>query len=139
MYCELKAYYAHYDFGNLGNLNNYGQSTPPLYDASKVTAPQITFWGDNDWLADPVVCLHYHLISKYPLTFLYNFLKGCGLGRSSVSQFGAERPHSPLQSFGFSLGSSCQWIRQRCNFSQHANQTPSLKIYNVDMILGIFH
>ncbi|KZS21232.1 Lipase-like protein [Daphnia magna] len=48
------AYYAHYDFGTLGNINNYGQETPPLYNAGKVTAPMITFWGDNDWLADPV-------------------------------------------------------------------------------------
>lgn len=53
---ELKlAYYAHYDFGTWGNVNNYGQETPPLYNAGKVTAPiMITFWGDNDWLADPV-------------------------------------------------------------------------------------
>lgn len=48
------AYYAQYDFGRLGNQNNYGQDTPPLYNAAKVTAPMITFWGDNDWLADPV-------------------------------------------------------------------------------------
>lgn len=49
------ANYAHYDHGYMGNLNHYGQSTPPLYDPTKVLAPVISFWGDNDWLADPVV------------------------------------------------------------------------------------
>ena len=49
------ANYAYYDYGRAGNLANYGQPTPPLYNASKVLAPVMTFWGDNDWLADPKV------------------------------------------------------------------------------------
>lgn len=47
--------YGRYDFGSIGNSNNYGQRTPPPYDATKVLAPVMTFWGDNDWLADPLV------------------------------------------------------------------------------------
>lgn len=53
----LQAYYAHYDFGQLSNLNHYGQDRPPLYDATKVFAPVFAFWGDKDWLADPVVSI----------------------------------------------------------------------------------
>lgn len=48
-------YYVHYDYGTIGNVAHYGQNTPPLYDATKVMTPVITFWGDNDWLADPRV------------------------------------------------------------------------------------
>ena len=38
-------------------LEGWGTKTTTdktLYNAAKVTAPMITFWGDNDWLADPV-------------------------------------------------------------------------------------
>ena len=48
--------YGRYDFGPVGNMNNYyGQRTPPPYDAAKVLVPVMTFWGDNDWLVDPLV------------------------------------------------------------------------------------
>ena len=47
------AYYAHYDYGLLGNLVNYGQKTPPLYNLSTVTVPVTIFSGSNDWLAVP--------------------------------------------------------------------------------------
>merc|ERR1712002_337772 len=42
-----------YDFGAAGNMEHYGQETPPEYDLSKVTAPVALFWGENDWMADP--------------------------------------------------------------------------------------
>ncbi|KAK8400725.1 hypothetical protein O3P69_002493 [Scylla paramamosain] len=42
-----------YDYGLLGNLNHYGQNTPPLYNLSAVTAPIGLFWGQTDWIAPP--------------------------------------------------------------------------------------
>ncbi|XP_050735947.1 lipase 3-like [Eriocheir sinensis] len=42
-----------YDYGLIGNMNHYGQSTPPLYNLSAVTAPVGLFWGQTDWLATP--------------------------------------------------------------------------------------
>ena len=44
-----------YDFGKHKNIEVYGQDTPPEYDIEKVTAPVVTYWGDNDWLAAPDV------------------------------------------------------------------------------------
>jgi len=37
-----------YDFGETGNILHYHQSTPPVYDLSKVTAPTAIFKGDAD-------------------------------------------------------------------------------------------
>lgn len=42
-----------YDYGLLGNLNHYGQNTPPLYNLSNVTLPVGLFHSDNDWMAAP--------------------------------------------------------------------------------------
>nr|ACU57197.1 triacylglycerol lipase [Penaeus vannamei] len=42
-----------YDYGLIGNLNHYGQNTPPLFNLSRVAAPVGLFWGSTDWLADP--------------------------------------------------------------------------------------
>ncbi|ODM97071.1 Lipase 3 [Orchesella cincta] len=39
-----------YDHGRAGNLEAYGQETPPEYDISKITAPVALWWGENDWL-----------------------------------------------------------------------------------------
>ena len=44
-----------YDHGVEINLIRYGQAKPPLYNLSKVTAPVFSIFGENDWLADPVV------------------------------------------------------------------------------------
>lgn len=44
-----------YDYGLIGNMNHYGQNTPPLYNLSSVTAPVGLFWGQTDWLATPQV------------------------------------------------------------------------------------
>lgn len=41
-----------FDYGNVGNLANYGQSNPPLYDFSKVPPPVALFSGNEDRLAD---------------------------------------------------------------------------------------
>lgn len=42
-----------YNFGENGNLKNYGQPHPPVYDLTKMQVPTALFWGDLDWLADP--------------------------------------------------------------------------------------
>lgn len=52
-----------YDYGPQGNLEHYGQLTPPTYDLSRVTAPVYLFWGDNDLLTTPEV-LHQHLFQN---------------------------------------------------------------------------
>ncbi|CAG0891911.1 unnamed protein product [Cyprideis torosa] len=41
-----------YDFGTLGNLEEYGQEEPPPYDLSKVTVPVYFIYSENDWLTD---------------------------------------------------------------------------------------
>ena len=43
-----------YDYGEEGNLEHYGQSTPRDYDLKKVTAPTAIFKGDADDLADVI-------------------------------------------------------------------------------------
>lgn len=49
----MSGVFSKYDYGLIGNLNHYGQNTPPLFNLSRVTAPVGLFWGSTDWLADP--------------------------------------------------------------------------------------
>jgi len=42
-----------FDYGTTGNQANYGQSTPPLYDYTKIPGPIAIFSGNEDRLADP--------------------------------------------------------------------------------------
>eukprot|EP01089_Gocevia_fonbrunei_P006698 TRINITY_DN1755_c0_g1_i3.p1 TRINITY_DN1755_c0_g1~~TRINITY_DN1755_c0_g1_i3.p1 ORF type:complete len:149 (+),score=25.62 TRINITY_DN1755_c0_g1_i3:405-851(+) len=44
-----------FDYGHAGNMQHYGQSTPPQYDISKfpTNLPLALFTGGNDYLADP--------------------------------------------------------------------------------------
>ncbi|XP_054773172.2 gastric triacylglycerol lipase-like [Lytechinus pictus] len=42
-----------YDFGVIGNLDEYNQTTPPEYYVGNLTVPVALFWGENDFLADP--------------------------------------------------------------------------------------
>lgn len=39
-----------YNYGWLGNLMRYGQTSPPPYDLKKITAPVYIFYGPNDLL-----------------------------------------------------------------------------------------
>ncbi|WKY09332.1 hypothetical protein Q1695_002022 [Nippostrongylus brasiliensis] len=50
-----------YDYGTKGNMKKYGQSTPPEYDFTKITAQTVIYWGDEDWLADPTDITGYLL------------------------------------------------------------------------------
>lgn len=43
-----------FDYGPAGNLQRYGQSTPPVYNLSNVNVPHAMFLGADDKLADPV-------------------------------------------------------------------------------------
>ena len=54
-----------YDFGTTGNLNRYGQVSPPPYNLSQVTAPVYIVSSPNDFLADPTVInnIYYFKIS----------------------------------------------------------------------------
>jgi len=46
--------FIHYDYGKDGNLKHYNQTTPPLYDYSKLpNLPIALFSGSEDELADP--------------------------------------------------------------------------------------
>ncbi|XP_045214805.2 lysosomal acid lipase/cholesteryl ester hydrolase-like [Mercenaria mercenaria] len=42
-----------YDFGAKDNMLKYNQTTPPVYDPSKVTVPTAMFSGTHDWLVAP--------------------------------------------------------------------------------------
>ena len=35
----------------------YFQTTAPVYDLHKMEVPTIIYWGSNDWLAAPQVCI----------------------------------------------------------------------------------
>ncbi|XP_069836445.1 lysosomal acid lipase/cholesteryl ester hydrolase-like isoform X2 [Dendropsophus ebraccatus] len=41
-----------FDWGYEGNMKHYNQSTPPLYDVTKMNVPTALWSGGNDWLAD---------------------------------------------------------------------------------------
>nr|XP_045622185.1 gastric triacylglycerol lipase-like isoform X4 [Procambarus clarkii] len=49
----LNGQFQHYDFGKTENMRRYNQTTPPLYDLSRVNVPVVLMWGKNDLLADP--------------------------------------------------------------------------------------
>ncbi|XP_071533448.1 lipase lipl-1-like [Panulirus ornatus] len=69
-----KGVFGKYDYGVLGNMNHYGQTTPPLYNLSNVHAPVGLFWGNTDWLADPQDVAH--LAAELPNVVLnYNVNK----------------------------------------------------------------
>ena len=50
--------FCYYDFGKHENIEKYGVHPPPSFNVENITIPIVTYWGDNDWLAEPVVCLH---------------------------------------------------------------------------------
>jgi len=56
------------------NQEVYGQPNPPVYDVTKVTAPVVAYWGDNDWLAQPPDLIRLtaelpNLIKSYKVPF----------------------------------------------------------------------
>ena len=53
--CFPTGRFCRYDHGRKENIEKYGVHPPPGYDLEKVTFPVATYWGDNDWLAEPVV------------------------------------------------------------------------------------
>lgn len=62
-----------FDYGFFENLIKYGQSTPPAYDLSKVTAPVALYYSSNDLLAaiEDVDQLYHelsHVVLKYKIT-----------------------------------------------------------------------
>lgn len=42
-----------YDHGSSGNLQKYGQETPPEYNLTKIEIPMAFFWGDVDTIGNP--------------------------------------------------------------------------------------
>lgn len=53
-----------FDYGREGNLDHYGQSTPPEYSVANFTMPVAIFVGGNDSLATPLDVLK--LVSELP-------------------------------------------------------------------------
>jgi hypothetical protein len=49
--------FQHYDYGRSKNIKMYGQSTPPLYDFSKIQVPIALFHSRDDLLVSPQVSL----------------------------------------------------------------------------------
>ncbi|CAD6186674.1 unnamed protein product [Caenorhabditis auriculariae] len=41
-----------YDYGAKGNMDQYGQETPPVYDLTKIRTPTFLYWSKDDILAD---------------------------------------------------------------------------------------
>lgn len=50
-----------FDYGEVQNILRYNQSSPPLYDLTKMNVPTALYWAKNDWLADPI---DVHFIRK---------------------------------------------------------------------------
>lgn len=48
------AKFRQYDHGKIENVLKYGQTTPPSYNISKITAPVALHYSDNDLLSDTV-------------------------------------------------------------------------------------
>ena len=50
---------AKYDYGSTAdNMKHYGTPTPPAYNITSITnTPVSLFWGQNDTVADPEVCI----------------------------------------------------------------------------------
>jgi lysosomal acid lipase/cholesteryl ester hydrolase len=46
-----------FDYGYFENKRVYGQSAPPDYELSKITAPVFLHYSGNDWLSAPKVSL----------------------------------------------------------------------------------
>ena len=44
--------FCRYDYGEEENLNNYGETAPPDYDLSRVTASVVLFYSPKDWVSD---------------------------------------------------------------------------------------
>ena len=43
-----------YDYGSTAeNMKHYNETTPPIYDITKVNVPTALYWAQNDYLADP--------------------------------------------------------------------------------------
>jgi len=53
-----------YNFGTAGNMEKYGQATPPEYEIERITAPVAFYWGANDWLGSPADA--YRLAERMP-------------------------------------------------------------------------
>jgi len=53
-----------YDYGASKNMEKYGHEDPPEYDIKNIDIPIATYWGDNDWLAEPTDV--FHLTSQLP-------------------------------------------------------------------------
>ncbi len=46
-------HFPRYDLGREGNLEAYGQASPPDYDLGSIGVPTYLYWGDSDALATP--------------------------------------------------------------------------------------
>lgn len=44
-----------FDYGATGNMIEYGNSTPPLYNLSNIKVPTYLMYAQNDWLTSYIV------------------------------------------------------------------------------------
>ncbi|CAJ0568111.1 unnamed protein product, partial [Mesorhabditis spiculigera] len=59
-----------YDWGSeAANKQHYGQTTPPIYDVSKIAVPTYLYWSDSDWLGDKQD-IQDHLLPNYNPKYL---------------------------------------------------------------------
>lgn len=61
--------FGYYDYGNSGNLLQYGRTTPPDYIIKNITASMVIFYAPHDHLAAKEDVLHF--VDQLPnLTYL---------------------------------------------------------------------
>jgi len=66
--------FCYYDFGKHENIEKYGVHPPPSFNVENITIPIVTYWGDNDWLAEPVDVVRLtsqlpNLVASYEVPF----------------------------------------------------------------------
>jgi len=67
-----------FDYGKIGNLKHYRQSTPLKYDVSSMTVPVALFWGQKDWVATPqdtaaLISQLTSIVANYPYPDMNHF------------------------------------------------------------------
>lgn len=59
-----------FDYGKARNLVIYGNSTPPPYNLQNINVSTYFMYGNNDWLADPMVSNKHFIHSRNTFVIL---------------------------------------------------------------------
>lgn len=64
--------FCQFDYGAQMNLEMYGKDSPPDYDLSKATVPNVVFFSEHDWVATPADVKR--LLTRLPNVYDSNFI-----------------------------------------------------------------